>query len=200
MRFLLIFILAAIPCAAWAVETPASQIRIDATKVLRGRFVEEHSIQGSRNPMRSSGHFIVAPAHGLIWGIEKPFPTSTIITPNGAAQDIGGIAVKLPAKNIAHLYDIVGGALAGDWRGLEQDFVLTRSGEGQHWQMLLTPRPSNASRLPYATIAVDGSRFVENIVMTKVDGSYDSLSFSDELLSPAPLTAAENAVFNKIVP
>ncbi len=201
MRFiLLIFALATVPFMAWAVEAPAGQVRIDATKVLRGHFVEEHSMKGSRGPMRSSGHFVVAPAHGLIWGIEKPFPTSTIITPNGAAQDIGGMAVKLPAKNIAHLYDIVGGALAGDWRGLEEDFVLTRSGDAQHWQILLTPRQGNASRLPYATITVDGSRFVENIVMTKVDESYDSLSFSDEILSPTPLTSAENAVFNKVMP
>ena len=198
--FLLILALIVFPLTAKAVEAPAGQVRIDAGKVLRGHFVEDHQSAGTENPMHSSGHFIVAPANGLIWGIEKPFPTSTIISPNGAVQAVGGLVMRLPMKNIQHLYDTVGAALAGDWNGLNADFALTPGGDSHHWQMLLTPRPNGKAKLSYSTITVSGGRFVENIVMTKVDGSYDELNFTDEVLSPAPLSEKETASFNAIVP
>jgi hypothetical protein len=192
--FLLIVVFLSFPLTARATEAPSGQVVIDAHSVLRGRFVEEHQINQTQAPMQTSGHFVVAPDHGLIWGIEKPFPTLTIITPNGATQDVGGIALKLPTKNLHHIYDMVGGALAGDWKGLETEYNVKRDGAA-HWQMLLTPRTQNKQTLPYATITVSGSRFVENIVMTKIDGASDSFEFSDEALSSAPLTAAENAAF-----
>jgi hypothetical protein len=200
--FLMVFFIAicSLACAeqAWAIETPTGQVHIDTNQILRGSFIEEHQIKGVNGPLRSVGHFVVAPAYGLIWGTEKPLPTSTIITSNGAAQDIGGIAIKLPSKNIHHLYDIIGRALAGDWSGLETDFILTQSGDLNRWQILLMPRSSDKPKISYATISVSGSRFVENIVMTKVDGSYDTFSFADVVLSSLPLTPSESAVFNEV--
>ncbi|MDD3288521.1 MAG: hypothetical protein PHX43_05895 [Alphaproteobacteria bacterium] len=196
--FLLILIFVAVSSVAWAVEAPSGQARIDASKILRGRFVEEHHLAGVQKPMQSSGHFVVAPAYGLIWGIETPFPTSTIITQNGAVQDLGGIAMKLPVKNLHQLYDMVGRALAGDWSGLETAFVIKRSTTKNRWKMLLTPRQTDKPALPYAEIAISGGRFVENIVMTKNDGRQDMLGFSDEVMSSAQLTAGESAAFNKI--
>ena len=188
------------PFAASAIEAPPGQTRIDANSVLRGSFVQELQMNATKGPLRSSGHFVVAPARGLIWSIEKPFPTSTIITPNGAAQDFGGFAMNLPIKNLRSLYDMVGGALAGDWNGLEKDFIIKRSGNADHWKMLLTPRQPEKPKLPYAKIAISGSPFVENIVMTKTNGINDTLDFMDEVLSPAELTPTESAVFDKVRP
>jgi len=199
--FILIFAVALFPLPAHAVEAPAGQIRIDAGQVLRGNFVEQHQVPGIDGPMQSTGHFVIAPDHGLIWSVEKPFPTSTIVTPSGSAQDIGGIAVKLPIKNLRHIYEMVGGALAGDWDKLESDFTLTRGGDRDHWQMILTPRsPEDGGKpkLPYTSITVSGGKFVENIAMMKGDGSYDTLNFTGEILSPAPLTHQEITVFNEV--
>ncbi len=186
------------PCAAGAVEAPAGQIRLDAAHVLRGHFVDERQIAGMDKPMRTTGSFVAAPARGLIWGIEKPFPTSTVVTPDGAFQALGNISLKLPAKNLHHLYEMLGGALAGDWSGLEQDFTITPSGSGGHWQMRMTPRHPENAKLPYAMITVSGGSFVENILMAKGDGSIDALHFSDEVLSPAPPTAGETALFDQV--
>ncbi len=195
-RFVLIMLILLAPSfAAHAIEAPAGQIIIDNTKVLRGSFVEEHQMNSTQNPVLSSGHFVVAPGHGLIWAIDKPFPTATIVTPNGAIQDFGGVTIKLPVKNLRHLYTMIGGALAGDWNGLDIDFIITRSGDNKNWQMLMTPRPGDKPKLPYATITVSGSHFVQNIVMTKTDGSSDTLSFADAVLSSTPLNDKESALF-----
>jgi len=195
----LLFLLLLLPMTARAIDAPAAQVVMDAGKVLRGRFVEEHQMNPTANPLRTSGHFVVAPAEGLIWGIEKPFATSTTITPNGAAQNLGGLVMSVPMKNFRHLYDMVGGALAGDWQGLADDFVITEKNNGDHWSRILTPRPNGSStRLPYASISVGGSHFVENIVLTKADGSYDRFVFTDAVLSSLPLAAAEIAAFKTV--
>jgi hypothetical protein len=198
MRLLLLTLfLLLVPCVSRAVEAPPGQARLGANDVLRGRFTEERQMKGFDAPMQTSGHFTVAPTHGLIWDIEKPFPTSTIITPNGMAQDLGGVALKLPVKNLRHLYDMIGGALAGDWNGLANDFTITRSGGAGHWQMLLTPRPDGQHSLSYTSITVTGGRFVENIAMIGTKNNSETMSFTDEALSSAPLGAREVAFFKE---
>jgi hypothetical protein len=196
-RFLLLLtLLVTIPLGAHANDAPPGQIPVSVDNVLRGHFVEERNIKGFDGPMRSTGAFVLAPGHGLLWQIKKPIPLSTIITPNGMVQDIGGVALKLPAKNLHHIYDMVGAALAGDWSAVESDFVLTQSGNAEHWQILLTPKKEN-TKLPYSLITVSGSRFVESIVMVKGDSNDETLSFSDEALSQAPPTPTEIATFEE---
>jgi hypothetical protein len=196
MRMILVLCFLLLPAFAMAAEAPDAQIKLDTSKILRGHFVEERQIKGMANPMHTEGHFSLAPARGLLWSIEKPFPTTTIITPNGASQDIGGLAVKLPAKNLRHIYDMVGGALAGDWSRLESDFNITPSGGGDHWQMVLTPKPDR-SKLDYASITVSGGRFVENIILMKADGGNDNFSFTEAKLYQVPLMPQEIALFNE---
>jgi len=195
--FVLTFLLLTLSLTAHAIEAPSGQTVVDAGKILRGHFVEEHQLGNGQMPMQTSGHFVVAPAEGLIWGIEKPFPTLTIVTPHAAVQDLGGLVIKLPAKNLRHLYDMVGGALAGDWHNLESDFTITKSGGAAHWQMVLTPLPDGQHKLPYKVITVSGSRFVEDIVLTKADGNIDMFTFSDETLAAAPPTPQESATFGE---
>jgi hypothetical protein len=196
MRFAFLFmIIVLFPIEATAVEAPPAQVHLDATKVLRGQFLQQFQMKGAEQPMQSTGHFVVTPAYGLIWNIEQPFPTATIITPNGATQNIGGLILKLPTKNLRHLYDMVGGALAGDWSNLEQDFIITPGGDAHHWQMVLTPRQTGKAALSYARITVTGGKFVENIVMTKADGTNDQLSFGGEVLGGMPLSGQEVAYF-----
>jgi len=187
--FLLPFLLV-LSLTAFAVEAPSGQISIGSNQILRGHFVQGGQIQ-------SSGHFVAAPAYGLIWTVEKPFPTSTIITSKGAVQDIGGMPIKLPIKNLRHLYEMIGGALTGDWNGLEADYIITAVNNADHWQMLLTPRHNSKSTLTYTSIAVSGERFVESITMVKADGSADILNFTNEALASSPLTAGESVAFNE---
>ena len=199
MRYLLLIFIATIfPLTALAIEAPTSQVRINADKILRGNFEEVHQIRGTDTPVITSGTFVVAPAQGLIWNIVHPFPTSTIITPNNAAQVVGGLVVKLPVKNLRHLYEMVGGALAGDWSKLETDYVIKRSSTATGWQMLLTPRHTKAPILPYTVITISGTRFVENIIMTNPDGRTDELTFTNNELSTPPLATKETTLFNKI--
>jgi hypothetical protein len=156
---------------------------------------------GGQPPVATSGHFVLAPASGLIWGIEKPFPTATVITPAGMAQELGGIAaIKMPASKMPymrHVYDMVGHALAGDWNDIAADFNMARSGSPAHWQVVLTPRAGTDNGLHYTSIAVTGAQFVESIVMTQTNGGVDTIAFGAESLSPAPPSPQESVAFTQ---
>ena len=196
LRYIIALLLLTVPLSAYAAQKPSAQVPIGDTQILRGQFSEIRELKGIATPFISSGHFLITPAHGLIWGVEKPMATSTIITSNAVMQDVGGLAFKLPAKNLRHLFDMVGGAITGDWARLETDFVITPGGTTDHWQMALTPHEN--IKTPYNSIIVSGGHFVESIVMTKNDGTHDSFNFTNEILSAGPLTANESRLFSKV--
>ncbi|HEV2676107.1 MAG TPA: outer membrane lipoprotein carrier protein LolA [Aliidongia sp.] len=167
-----------------------------AGSVLRGGFVQERHLKGFNAPLRSDGHFVLVPGRGLIWHVEKPFAITTVITAAGLVQQVGGnetlrlAAARLPF--LSHLYDMLGGALGGDWHALETDFIVERSGDAARWQARLTPRKADDTlAMPFAKIAATGGRFVETVEMTKPDGDADTLSFVDQVLNGTPLTAEE---------
>lgn len=185
---------------AHAVTAPAAQTQIDNAHVLRGTFIEEHSIKGLNDPMRTMGHFTLAPAYGLLWSIEKPMATTTIVTHDSSVQDIGGLVIKLPIKNLQHLYDTISQALIGNWGNLESDFTIQRNGDDHHWQMLLTARPQNPGekpRTPYKTITVSGGTYIENVAMTTNNDSFETIVFTEQSAAALPLNATEQTAFNE---
>jgi hypothetical protein len=169
--------------------------------VLRGHFVQERHLQGFTQALRSEGRFVLTPSHGLIWQTEKPFPVTTIITPNGLAQEVNGSkTLNLPAAKLpflTRLYHMLGGALSGDWNALEQDFTIKRSGDDQHWQLDLLPKQTDNPAMPFRAIVVKGGRFVDEVTLDKPEGDFDKLMFSEQSLSSAPLAPDEAAIFDQ---
>lgn len=171
--------------------------------VLRGGFVQERHLKGFKAPLRSDGHFVLMPGRGLIWRVEKPFAITTVITAAGLVQQVGGnetlrlAAARLPF--LSHLYDMLGGALGGDWHALESDFIVERSGNAAHWQVHLTPRKTDDTlAMPFSAIAATGARFVETVEMTKPDGDADVLSFVDQVLDGSPLSPEESTALDSL--
>jgi len=200
---MLALLLAVAPVMAMAAGAAGPTQSIAVGEVLRGRFVQERHLKGFNAPLRTEGHFVLAPGRGLIWRAEKPFAVTTVITANGLVQEVGGSeTMRMPSSRLpflSRLYDMLGGALAGDWRALETDFVVTRAGDDRHWQVDLTPRKADDPiAMPFHAITAQGSRFVETVAMVKPDGDADNLSFLDQALSSASLTAEEAAALDTL--
>lgn len=185
IRLTLLFVLLVFP--AWA-ETAV----LKDGDVLRGRFVQERYMQGFAAPLRSEGSFLVAPGRGLIWRAETPFAITTVVTPAGLVQSVDGAetsrlsAARLPF--LARLYDMLAAALAGDWRGLESTFTVTRKGDA------VSLRPVKADDPNIPAIAARVGRFVEEVEIAKPGGDRDRLIFTDQILNARPLDAAEVAL------
>lgn len=163
--------------------------------VLRGRFVQERHLQGFTKPVRSEGSFVVAPGKGLIWKAETPFAVTTVVSPAGLVQSVGGTETnRLSADRLpflSKLYDMMGGALAGDWRALETTFKVARNGA----DISLVPlRPDDLTAQQISSIGARVGRFVERVEIVKPNGDFDRLSFLDQSVNGTPLDVAEAAL------
>ncbi|HLO76831.1 MAG TPA: LolA-related protein [Magnetospirillum sp.] len=163
--------------------------------VLRGRFVQERFMQGFAKPVRSEGSFVVVPGHGLIWRAEAPFAVTTVVTPAGLVQSVDGAettrlaAARLPF--LSRLYDMMGGALAGDWRALEGTFQVTR----EPGKVALAPKSKDdPTAAQIAGITARLSRFVDEVEIEKPSGDRDRLRFTDQVLNGGALTPDEAAL------
>ena len=164
-------------------------------QVLRGAFVQERFLKGFQAPLKSEGRFVLAPGRGLIWRTEAPFAVTTVMSPAGLVQEVkGNETMRLPAARLpfmSKLYTMLGGALTGDWKALEDMFAVERGGDADAWTLHLTPRRADDPAMPVRAIAVRGGRFVEAVEIVKPDGDRDRLSFRDQALSSAPPSADE---------
>lgn len=188
-----------VSASAFAQDASFIQRRITDNNVLRGKFVEERVLKDFKQPLRSEGHFVIAPTFGLIWATDKPFSISTVITPEGLVQSVDGSettrmsAERMPFMN--RLYDMLSGTLAGNWAPLENDFVVTKTGNEQHWHVTLVPRKLGDPMMPFTAIDVVGSQFVDKVTLTKRGDESDTLQFIHQKLSALPLAPAEAAAF-----
>jgi len=172
-------------------------------RTLHGKFVQERRLQGFKAPLRSEGRFMLAPGRGLIWQSEKPFPVTTVITAAGLVQEVGGAeTMRMPAARLpflAKLYDMLGGALTGDWRALEREFTVVRQGDDRAWRVELQPRTvADPAAMPIRIIRVSGGRFVDRVEIVKDGGDADALEFVEQTLSDAPPSEAEAALLASI--
>jgi hypothetical protein len=181
--------------ASAAIAQPAQPLR--SGEALTGRFVEERHLAGLAAPLRSEGSFVLAVGKGLIWRGEKPFAIVTVITGAGIVQTVEGKEVqRLPATRLPFLdrfYQMLSGALAGDWTALEQDFSVERQDAQRPWKIVLRPLHKDD---PVATqlqsITVSGDTLAEAVEIRRANGDWEELAFHDQALSASPL-APEDA-------
>jgi hypothetical protein len=197
IRRRLLVILAAMTGAAGTVAR-AQYRGVAPGEVLRGRFLQERQIKGFDRPLVSTGNFVLAPGMGLIWQTEKPFAIVTVITAAGLVQDVDGTettrlaAARLPF--LTHLYDLLGAALSGDWQALGSQFQVTRHGDAKQWDLLLEPHAgADPLTMPFRSITLRGSAFLEEVRIVRLDGDSDRLEFSDQTLGVGGLSSAEAA-------
>lgn len=176
-------------------------VALQPGEVLRGRFVQERRLTGLAGALRTEGHFVLAPGRGLIWQAETPFAVRTVISPAGLTQRIGEEeTLRLSAARVpflARLADMLTGTLARDWRALDQDFSLARSGDSAAWQVVLTPRrPSDPAGMPFARIVVSGGRLVDTVEMVRPGGDADSVRFHDQTVARGKLREDESRLLD----
>lgn len=171
-------------------------------QVLRGQFVQERKMEGFSAPLKTMGDFVLAPGRGLIWEAKEPFAMTTVMTADGISQRNGSVELlNLPSSKapfLAQLYNILGGALAGDTRTLEQHFDVVHSKNAKGWQLALTPRHGASADLAIQQIQIDGARFVDHVVVHKASGDRDELTFIGQTLDNNPLSAAESDLLARV--
>ena len=168
----------------------AQSLALGDSEMLRGRFLQQRFLQGFNAPLTSSGSFILAPNRGLIWRGETPFALLTVMGPGGLVQRVvGGATTRYPASKLpllAQLFEVFSAALGGDWAKLLGIFDIQKTGTTQSWQVMLTPRRTDGG-MPLQSIAVQGGRYVNSVVVTRANGDRDHIEFSQQVASRDPI-------------
>jgi hypothetical protein len=171
-------------------------------QILRGRFEQFRTLKGFGAPLKSAGSFTLAVERGLIWRTETPFAMTTIMTRNGLIQrSEGGGITRLPAERVpfmTQLYNMLGGALGGDWEAMAATFAMTRKDSKHGWQLTLTPLQQDGSGVPLQSIAVSGRQNVDDVVMAKPNGDQDRIVFAQQRITLENLTGEEVALLDAV--
>ena len=204
MFLILLPLLGAVLWLADAQATPADKgfAPLKKGQVLRGRFEQFRTLKGFGAPLKSAGSFTLAVERGLIWRTETPFAMMTIMTGNGLMQrSEGGGITRLPAARVpfmTQLYNMLGGALGGDWGAMATTFAMTRQDSKNGWQLTLTPLQQDSSGMPLQSIVVSGRQNVDDVVMAKPNGDQDRIVFAQQRITSEDLTGEEVALLDAV--
>ncbi|MCX7564284.1 outer membrane lipoprotein carrier protein LolA [Xanthomonadaceae bacterium XH05] len=175
--------------------------RVERTPVLRGTFMQEKAVEGFRNPLRSTGRFIVAADRGVLWETVSPFPSQIVVSQDRIAsrQADGSLRVEAEASRqpgLAAINTTFFALISGDFDALEARFEgkVTVRPDGR-WQLALTPKPGPLVRA-LSALHVEGARFVEQVTLDDAQGDHTHIEFADFVVEPHALTEDEAARFD----
>lgn len=194
-RLLICLALAVLPWSARAFDLDDLQRQLRATPVVRGHFVQQKFLRSLPQPLTSRGDFTLAAGRGLLWLLRSPIAQDLRISADGIARrGPDGAWQALPqhagAGRENRLFLAV---LAGDTRGLRENFDLTLTGGTDAWQLVLLPR-SALLRQIFENIQISGGKLVDRIELREVQGDRSVLQMIDASAADA-LTPEEQRAF-----
>jgi outer membrane lipoprotein-sorting protein len=196
--FVLLFaLLSAAMLPVQAADGDGVRARLAKPAVLRGQFEQQKQLQGFRNPLKSSGDFLLLRDRGIAWNTQKPFASSTRLTrrkllatmPDGSTQVLVDASAS-PA--MAAVNALLMALVAGDLDALATRFTLkeTLRADGG-WSLTLQPRDA-ALKQAFSSIVLDGDRYVRGVEIIEPAGDRTRIVFSDLREAP-PATRQEAA-------
>jgi len=162
----------ALPAApAYAFDLAALQQQLQQQSVIRGRFVQQKFLRSLPQPLTSTGDFVLATGHGLLWKLRSPLYQDILVTSAGRfRRENGGtwrpVAQPIGADRETRLFLDV---LRGDTHALRDSFSVTLSGTASAWQLVLTPESPLLKQI-FESIQINGGRMVERIELRETQG------------------------------
>lgn len=195
-RLFLLLALTALPWTARAFDLNDLQAQLRATPVVRGHFVQQKFLRSLPQPLTSRGDFTLAAGKGLLWLLRTPIAQDLRINANGISRrDESGAWQALPQQTGSGRENrLFLSVLAGDTRGLQENFDLALTGQADAWQLLLTPR-SALLRQIFDTIQIDGGKLVDRIELRETQGDRSVLQMTDAAAADR-LTPEEQRAFS----
>ncbi|MGF1688564.1 outer membrane lipoprotein carrier protein LolA [Photobacterium japonica] len=168
------------------------QQQLAAQTVVRGDFTQTRHMAMFSAPLQSSGHFLLAQDHGLLWQQTVPFPVSLVLTQDKLSQQFGDSPAQVIAAKdnpmvfyFSHLFLSL---FKGDTQQLTEQFTVSltqpaspESGEsaGAQWALTLTPTAAPLNAV-FQHIRLSGGQFIDQLVLTEKRGDVTEIQFSHQ--------------------
>lgn len=197
--FALFFLHAGVAFATVEAKTGVEAL-LSNEPVLRGEFFQEKMLQGFRNPLRSSGDFLISRDYGVIWDTQKPFASRTVLTKKSLFNQLpdGSRRVLLDAQSspaMATVNSLLLAVVSGDLARLSQQFVRHEKflADGA-WTLRLIPREPALGKI-IAEIELLGDRHIRSIRISERGGDKTLIRFVELREQPETLTSEEVSRF-----
>ena len=188
------FVLMFLCSSAQAFDLQQLSTQLARPQVIHGDFIQEKHLRALPKPLISTGTFVLAKDHGLLWQLKTPLQQDYRITAQGIARRNGSEWQMLPGKSAgAEQNRLFLAVLQGDSSGLQRDFELQLQGEASHWQLTLTPRSVLLKQI-FTRINIDGGELVQRIELQETQGDSTLLKMQNSV-SNQPLNEAEQHDF-----
>ena len=179
---------------AHAFDLPQLSEQLARPQVIHGDFIQEKHLRALPKPLTSTGTFVLAKDHGLLWQLKTPLQQDYRITAQGIARRDGSGWQMLPGKSAgAEQNRLFLAVLQGDSSGLQRDFDLQLQGDSNAWTLTLTPR-SLLLKQVFNQINITGGQLVQRIELQETQGDSTLLKMQNSV-SNQPLSDAEQHDF-----
>lgn len=162
------------------------------------RFSQDKLIKRLNRTLTSTGRMLFDSEKGIAWIVEKPFPTTTVLTDRAMIQrGSGGQERVLSAggNETFHRFSLtVQSLFLGQTDIIINEYELFyRDGEEGRWKIGLIPRDSTLKGIVSA-FELEGTDFIDSFFILESGGDTITYSFSDHVY-PDELSEEENSVF-----
>lgn len=182
----------ATPAVAPAAQELLAQVRqrVQDAPVVRGGFEQLKTVKGFKQPLRSSGDFVVARGKGIVWHVLKPFESTLVVRPDSLQSrgSDGKLTMQMRAQDEPVLRTVnamLFAVMSANLAELAQHFEVTGQVAAKGWSLHLVPRdPTLAQWL--ASVELQGNQFVQEVKLQEARGDSSLI----RILTPV----AENAL------
>lgn len=190
--FAFVLAVVAVGLAAPAIAAdPLAEVREQVAQVplLRGDFTQEKQVAGFRNPLRSSGRFLLARDKGVVWTTTAPFPSELVITRDRilSRQRDGSRRVEVDGKQQPGLRSVnamMFALMSGDMKALTSTFEVKAEPATSGWAMTLVPRSRQLAQA-FTSVRLSGDGYVREVELREANGDLTRLRFSGMSETPA---------------
>jgi len=184
--------LAPVHAAEPAAQELLAQVRqrVQEAPVVRGTFEQLKTVKGFKQPLRSSGDFVVARGRGIVWHVLRPYE-SLLVVKHDSLQSRGSdgkVTMQMRAQDEPVLRTVnamLFAVMSANLAELTQHFEVTGQVAAKGWSLHLVPRdPPLAQWL--AAVDLQGNQFVQEVKLQEARGD------SSVIRITAPV--AENAL------
>lgn len=160
--------------------------KIAANPVVRGRFTQTKQVTRIKKNFSSYGNFLFSGSDGVLWNVEKPYPSSLIMTKDRLIQKTAGGRTSVMESNgnavFQRFADTLQAVFAGRLSSLEQDFSLYFQGTATNWRIGLVPK-ENAVRSVIKSMEIRGDDYILSLRLVEASGDLNVYTFSDSQAS-----------------
>ena len=173
--------------------------RLTSEPVVRGAFEQRKTVKGFRNPLLSSGEFLVSQQRGVLWRTLQPFASTLVVTRDRvlARGADGSVARRLSASEepaVRAISETLFGVMAADLAALALRFQIEGELVGREgWRLQLLPRDAALARW-VQRVELEGDRFLRAVRLQEGSGDQTQIKLARHATS-ATLAADEEAQF-----